>query len=239
MHISDDQIPRLRTAMQSHEWFAGCSDEFQLAMVTLGHSRCLTDGESLYKAGEVASGFWCVISGRVRLNQPNGDKNSVFLEYVPYDWVGELSLIDEQPVTLNALAVGETSVVEIKREVLLAWLDEHPKYWRDFGRLNCRRNRYGGLMLHHATNLVLQERVLQRLYLISASYGMRSNLACRIHSSQEELASMVGASRPSVSIALGKLVKQGFIELRYGEIYLLKPTEPPRNWEALKNESLV
>ena len=227
MHISDDQIPRLRTAMQSNEWFAGCSDDFQLAMVTLGHSRCLMDGESLFSAGEVASGFWCVISGRVRLNQPNGDKNSVFLEYTPYDWAGELSLIDEQPVTLNALAVGETSVVEIKREVLLTWLDEHPKYWRDFGRLVCRRFRYGGLMLHHATNLALQERVLQRLYLISASYGMRSNLICRIHSSQEELASMVGASRPSVSTALGKLAERGFIELRYGEIYLLKPLEPP------------
>lgn len=232
MHIDTDQILRLRRAMQSNEWFASCSEELQIAMLTLGQSRSLADGELLFAAGEVASGFWCVLAGRVRLNHPSADKDSVLLDYTPYDWTGELTLIDDLPDGVNAIAVGETSVVEIKRKVLLDWLAEHPVYWRDFGRLICRRFRYGALMLHHATSLALQERIMQRLYLISAAYGMRSRLTSRIDCSHEELASMIGASRPGVSAALSQLAVKGMVALRYNEIHLLKPQEPPRNWDA-------
>jgi CRP/FNR family transcriptional regulator, cyclic AMP receptor protein len=232
MRITTDQLPRLRVAMQSNEWFKHCSDDFQSALLSMAQVRYLADGEVLTGSGDVASGMWCVLAGRVRLMQPAQGKPQLLRDYSPYDWMGEVTLIDDQPSGLCTEALGKTTLIEIERAVLLQWLQVHPVHWRDIARLVSVRLRYGSLMFNHATHLGLKERLLQRLYLISAAYGMGKNLTHRIRYSQQELADMLGVSRPCVSTELGKLVAQGIIELRYNEIHLLKPQEPSTNWGA-------
>ena len=188
----------------------------------MGQIRHLVDGEVLKAAGETASGLWCVLAGRGRLHHTVSGKSQLVRDYMPYDWMGEVSLIDDRPSSLSMTAFGETTLMQIDRDALLQWLAESPVHWRDFARLISFRFRYGSIMFNQATNLGLKERLLQRLYLISAGYGMGSHLARRIRHSQQELADMLGVSRPCISIELGKLAAQGILELRYGEIHLLK-----------------
>ena len=225
MQISTAHLPRLRIAMQSNEWFKHCSEEFQSTLVSMGQIRKLRDGEVLKEEGKTASGLWCVLAGRGRVHHTVGNKTQLVRDYMPYDWMGEVSLIDNVPSSLSTTAFGETTLMEIDRDVLLQWLEEYPVYWRDFARLVSFRFRYGSAMFNQATHLGLKERLLQRLYLIGAGYGMGSHLARRIRYSQQELADMLGVSRPCISIELGKLAEQGILELRYGEIYLLKLQE--------------
>jgi CRP/FNR family transcriptional regulator, cyclic AMP receptor protein len=235
MQITADQLPRLRVAMQTNEWFKHCSDDFQSALLSMGRIRYLADGEVLTKAADIASGMWCVLAGRVRLLQPTPGKTQLLRDYSSYDWMGEVTLIDDLPSGLCTTAIGQTTLMEIERAVLLRWLQAHPIYWRDIARLVSLRLRYGSLMFDHATNLGLGDRLLQRLYLISAGYGMATNLVHRIRYSQQELADMLGVSRPCISTELRKLVDEGKIELRYSEIYLLKPQEPAHNWAVTEN----
>jgi CRP/FNR family transcriptional regulator, cyclic AMP receptor protein len=230
MQITADQLPRLRVAMQSNEWFKHCSDDFQAALVSMGQIRHLKDGEVLTGNAEVTSGMWCVLAGRVRLLQVSQHKTQLIRDYTPYDWMGEVSLIDDLPNGMRTMAVDKTTLMEIDRVTLLRWLEAHPVYWRDFARLVSFRIRYGFLMFNHAMNLSLKERLLQRLHLISTAYGMGTHMVRRIRYSQRELADMLGVSRPCISTELGKLVEEGMIELRYSEIYLLKPQEPKHSW---------
>ncbi len=223
MLITKAQLPRLRPALQSNEWFAQCSEGFQTGVIELAEVKHLGHGEIICNERNVPDGMFCVLSGRVRIHDASTIRKVLLVDYASYEWFGELPLIDEAPCKLIVTALGETSLMHVSREVLAQWLDQNPIYWREFARLVCRRFRYGVRMLLHSTALSLEHQILQRLYLISTGYGMRSTPSRRIHHSQEELASMLGASRPSVTSALNKLAKQGLVELRYGEIYLLKP----------------
>ena len=121
--------------MQSNEWFKHCSDEFQSTLVSMGQIRHLRDGEVLKEEGKTASGLWCVLAGRGRVHHTVGNKTQLVRDYMPYDWMGEVSLIDNVPSSLSMAAFGETTLMEIDRDALLQWLEECPIYWRDFARL--------------------------------------------------------------------------------------------------------
>lgn len=222
MSITKAQLPRLIPALQSNEWFAQCCEDFQTSLIELAEIKQLGHGEVLFSEHKVPDGIFCILSGRVRNYHVDASRTLLLRDYASYEWIGELPLIDESPYKGIATALGETSLMHISREVLVHWLDETPIYWRDFARLVCHRFRYSVRMLLHATALSLEDRILQRLYLISTGYGMCSTPSSRIHHSQEELANMLGASRSSVTSALSKLAQQGLVELRYGEIHLLK-----------------
>lgn len=226
MLITKGQLPRLRTALQSNEWFAQCSKGFQTSVIDLAEVTHLRNGEVICNETHVPDGMFCILSGRVRIHDVSTSRKVLLMDHASYEWFGELPLIDELPCKLIATALGETSLMHISRQVLVQWLDQHPIYWREFARLACRRFRYGVRMLLHSTALSLEDNIMQRLHLISTGYGMRSTPSSRIQHSQEDLASMLGASRPCVTSALNKLAKQGLVELRYGEIYLLQPRSP-------------
>ncbi|MDB5965273.1 MAG: crp8 [Polaromonas sp.] len=215
--------------MHSNGWFASCGEVLQQALIELADVRTLADGDVLQDSQRPNEGLCCILSGGVRLHHGSADKRTLLRDCACYEWFGERALIDDVPDDVVATAIGETSIAVISAESITAWLDEHPAHWRDIARLVSRRLRYGTLMLLHATALPLEDRIMQRLFLISASYGMRDPPSSRVRCSQEDLASMVGASRPSVTSALNRLAKRGLLKLRYGEIHLLEPRPRPRS----------
>lgn len=225
MPPSDPVPPGLHAALSSDEWFSNCDPTLQAELLRLARMRPLTAGESLFARGGEADGLCCVIAGALRIGALDAQGDSTLLAWLePYQWFGEISLIDGRPRTHDAVADGPAQVLVVPREPLLAWLDAHPAMWRELARLACRKLRVLFVAVEELAQLPLDERVWRRLQLVAMGYGSRDAPRRRIRLSQEVLAQMLGVSRQSINKALKALEAGGRLRLHYGEIELLVPS---------------
>ena len=228
MPASTPVPPGLHAALASDEWFSHCAPTLRDELLRLGRMRQLAAGESLFARGGEAEGLCCVVAGALRIGALNADGDSTLLAYLePYQWFGEISLIDGRPRTHDAVADGPTQVLVVPRPALLAWLDAHPAMWRELARLACRKLRVLFVAVEELAQLPLEERVWRRLQLVARGYGSRDAPRRRIRLSQEVLAQMLGVSRQIINKALKALESGGRLRLHYGEIELLAPSESP------------
>ena len=214
--------PGLHAALASDEWFGRCDPALRDELLRLGRMRKLATGESLFARGGEAEGLCCVVAGALRIGALNAEGDSALLAYLePYQWFGEISLIDGRPRTHDAVADTPSQVLVVPREALLAWLDQHPVMWRELGKLACRKLRVVFIAIEELAQLPLEERVWRRLQLVAQGYGSRDAPRRRIRLAQEVLAQMLGVSRQSINKALKALEAGGRLRLHYGEIELL------------------
>lgn len=228
MPASTPVPPGLHAALASDEWFSACEAGLQSELLRLARMRHLAHGESLFARGGEADGLCCVVAGALRIGALNADGDTALLAYLePYQWFGEISLIDGRPRTHDAVADAPSQVLVVPREALLAWLEQHPVMWRELGKLACRKLRVVFVAIEELAQLPLEERVWRRLQLVAQGYGSRDAPRRRIRLAQEVLAQMLGVSRQSINKALKTLEASGRLRLHYGEIELLTPSENP------------
>lgn len=193
------------------------------ALLANGLLRRLDGGASLFERGAQAEGLCCVVAGALSIGSLRSDGRVLMLAHLePYQWFGEISLIDGLPRTHDAVADGPTSVLVVAHEGLLGWLAREPAMWRELARLACSKLRTTFDALEDLSQLPLEQRLSRRLWLLAQGYGARSDAPRRrIQLAQEQVAQMLGVSRQSINKALHALELRGWIRVRYGEIELL------------------
>jgi len=215
--------PQLQQALRSDAWFDGAPAVLQDMLLTRGRLIELAHGERLFGRGDEAEGLCCVTAGALRVGSLQADGTESLLAYVvPYQWFGEISLIDGQPRTHDALADGETTVLVVAHAVLQDWLHAHPAHWQHVAQLACMKLRLLFTVLEDIAHLPIEARLAKRLWMVAHGYGARSGEPRRqIRLPQEQLALMMGVTRQSVNKALRALEARGWLSLRYGAIELL------------------
>jgi CRP/FNR family cyclic AMP-dependent transcriptional regulator len=221
-HRSDITPASLLSALQSHLWFASCPPAFQMALIERARVRQIKAGDTLFARGEVQDGLYCVVAGALMLGSTNPiDGTQRLTLYVePYQWIGEVALIDRLPRDQSAVADVDTTVLMISRANIEAWLVEHPENWRDLARLACGKLR---LMLGAAedrASLPFEQLLARRLLFTATQFGQTTQtvLRRRLRLPQEYLAKMLGVSRQTVNKALRVLERDGVLVLHYAEI---------------------
>lgn len=212
-------------ALRSHVWFASCSAAFQEALVERSRVVHLRGGERLFSRGDDDEALCCVLSGALKLGSfnPQDDTHLLSLYVEPYQWFGEIALIDQLPRSQDAVADGASSVLVVSRSALEPWLDRHPEYWRDVARLACLKLRVLVVMMEDNATLGLEQKLARRLLMTSTNFAMNHPMSFKRHLRlpQEYLARMMGVSRQTINRALKQLAEQGLIALRYADIELL------------------
>jgi CRP/FNR family transcriptional regulator, cyclic AMP receptor protein len=215
----------LLPALRSHLWFASCSLPLQMALVERSRVVSLKPGERLFSRGESDEALCCVLSGALKLGTFNTETDTQVLSmYVePYQWFGEIALIDHLPRSQDAVADANSTVLVASRSVLEPWLNEHPHYWRELARLVCLKMRMLVVLVEDNASLPLDQQLVRRLLMSSTNFGMNYPMSFKRHLRlpQEYLARMMGVSRQTINRALKTLAEQGIIMVRYADIELL------------------
>ena len=84
-------------------------------LASVGRRRPVTEGELLYRAGDAMYDFYVVAGGRVAIV----DGERVLGVHLEGGFLGELSLITEEPAYLTAAALEPGEVIAVKRDALL------------------------------------------------------------------------------------------------------------------------
>ncbi len=209
--------------LRAGRWFAELEPALQQALLGAARVRALVPGEVLFARGDPPSGMFAVVEGALRVTAVTAAGREVVLTRMePPAWFGELAVFDEQPRTHDAIADGATVVVHVPQAALHALLAHEPRWWRALGVLAAGKLRLTFAAMEDAATLPVGARLARRLVLLAEGHGEHVGHRRRVVTvSQEQLASMLGASRQTVNAALKEWESRGVLRVTYGQIELI------------------
>jgi CRP-like cAMP-binding protein len=189
-------------------------------------------GEVVVREGDPSDSLHLVEAGRlaVRVDTPTGD--TAMLGVIgPGDWFGELSLLGTgaHVRTATVVALESSTTRSLGTAAFAALRRQHPAVGELLLTLASRRIEELSARLVEAMYDGLDRRVYRRLVdLVSTYRPDGSGHPVMIPVTQEQLAELVGGTRPSVNQVLQRLAKEGVVELGRGRIVVHQPDDLAR-----------
>ena len=197
----------LREALRSTILFAGLDDEQLDHIAAAGEVYALQRNVVLCEEGAEPHEFYLVMAGRIAIAQESEDGRESLLALMgPGELFGELGFLDGQDRSAQARALEESKVLVVPYAELRLLYENHPTALWSAVQLLARRLRATDRALSDTVFLDVMGRTAKRLLDMAGD-----NDEFEMPLTQEELASMVGASRERVNKAIHAFVRLGWI----------------------------
>jgi CRP-like cAMP-binding protein len=206
------------TVLKRCAWFGDCSPESRKAIVEGAHIRVLKRGTVLSRRGDSISELAMVIDGvlEVSVTAQTGKRRVVrYLE--PGQMMNLIPFIDEQGAIHDAAAHTDLVLLLIGRTLFAKVTAMEPELVHRLLRLLCLRSRMLYNDVADISFMTLRQRCASALLQLVGPYGEagEEGVSISLKLSQEELADMVGCSRPMINRELKQLEEDGAIRTTY------------------------
>lgn len=179
-------------------------------------------GEAIVEQGKKSDALSIILTGRARVMSTDDRGREVILATMsPGDYVGEMSLIDDEPHSATVRAEIQTDVLILGRLQFARCLPENSSMAYAVMKGLVHRLRHADRKIESLALMDVYGRVARAL-LESAEEDGEGNTVIRDKISRQDLAKMVGASREMVSRVMKDLEDRGFIETRGDNSLLVK-----------------
>lgn len=203
------------------------------------HERTYAKNSIIAFADQAGDALYVVLSGQVKLVLTAEDGREVILSTRNKgDFFGDLSLIDDEPLDANAVAMEDSTLLVLRRDDFQRCLEEIPQMGIGLLRALCKRLRQADTKIGSLVLLDVPGRVAALLIEL-ADQNDGVTIAQRV--THHLIAQMVGASRETVSRTMSDLVGQGLIEVtrRNFTIHNRREGEPvPRDLIEVSHRTL-
>lgn len=182
-------------------------------------------GEYIFFEGESGDKFFIIKDGQVKLTKmiKNGDEQILNI-FSSNDIIAEIVAFDKGNYPASAITMTDTTVIVFDQSELESLILKHPsigiKLLREMsGRLRRAQKNVRDLALKDSS-----ARVAGLLIFLSEKYGKKKNdnVVLDISLTQQELASMIGSSRETVSRVLGQFESEDLIKTSRKKIIIYK-----------------
>lgn len=209
--------------LRSGRWFAQLPEPMQDALVAPANVRVLRAGEVLFSRGDPPTGLFAIVEGELRVGTVSAaGKEQLLILLSPPTWFGEISVLDGQPRTHDAIAEGDATVLQVPQPALDTLFEREPRFWRHIGLLVAAKLRLAFEAIEDVALLPLGMRVARRLVQMALIYGeLPGQSRRRLDVSQDLLALMLSTSRQTVNQILKELESNGIIQLARGAVEIL------------------
>ena len=171
-------------------------------------------GEAIVEQGKKSNALSIILTGRARVVTTDSRGREVILATMhPGDYVGEMSLIDDEPHSATVSAEIQTDILLLGRQEFASCLPENSSMTYAVLKGLVQRLRHADRKIESLALMDVYGRVARAL-LESAAGDSAGNTVIRDKVSRQDLAKMVGASREMVSRVMKDLEERGFIETR-------------------------
>lgn len=172
-----------------------------------------TQGDSLY----------IIEKGRVKVVLCGESGREVILTiFRPGDFFGEMSLLDGQPRSANVMALEEACVLVLSREDFVRHMEDNAPTALNILKEMSIRLRRADEIIGNLALLDVYGRVARVLIDLAGKEGETSDegIIIRERPTQQDLASMIGTSRETVSRVLSEFQRRGFLSMQGKTIML-------------------
>lgn len=179
-------------------------------------------GEVLVEQGQKSNALAILLTGRARVMSADSRGREVILATLgPGDYIGEMSIIDNEPHSATVRAEVQTDVLLLGRADFARCLAENASMSLVVMRGLVKRLRHADRKIESLALLDVYGRVAHAL-LEFAVQDVQGQWIIREKISRQDLAKMVGASREMVSRVMKDLEERAFIQTLPNGVTLLK-----------------
>jgi len=217
------QSNEIRQILGQNPWFASLPEPLADKLLEKGKLKVLHNQQILHQKNDLADGFYCVLSGRIRISNFTVEGKELVLTWIqPGNWFGEISMIDGQPRTHDAHAEESTTVLKVPKPAFEQLFKDHLDGSQHIMRLLCQRVRATFSLIDETGCLSLKGQLCKRLSLLHKGLEEQQNtMKAELTISQDALAQLIHSSRQTVNKILQGLQKENVIALKYGKIAIL------------------
>jgi CRP-like cAMP-binding protein len=170
-------------------------------------------GDNIVEQGKKSNALFIMLTGRARVISGDGRGREVILAILqPGDYIGEMSLIDNEPHSATVQAEIQTDVLELARVDFARCLPENTSMAYAVMKGLVQRLRHADRQIQSLALMDVYGRVARAL-LETATPQADGTRLIRSKVSRSDIAKMVGASREMVSRVMKDLEQRGFIEV--------------------------
>jgi len=168
-------------------------------------------GEIVVEQGKKSNALYIILTGRARvMNSDSRGREVILATLKPGDYIGEMSLIDDEPHSATVRTDIQTDVLLLGREAFSRCLPENSSMAYNIMRGLVKRLRHADRKIESLALMDVYGRVARSLLEFAVEDG-QGNLKVREKISRQDLAKMVGASREMVSRVMKDLEERGFV----------------------------
>lgn len=197
-----------------------------IAHAAYGKPRVFAPGERLYTQGDVGTTFFFIKSGVVQVSIFRDDGTEIVLESMGRDTVcGEAAAIDGLPRFSTAVAVVATETIVFDVASLPELVKKDPGFGVDLMRVISLKQRVLAVRLEHFASRDPEDRIIELLLRLAdmfADSGPDGRLI-RTYLTHEQIASLTGTTRVTVTRTLQRLKERGVLDTNDGYLLLREP----------------
>ena len=179
---------------------------------------------TIFHTDDVGSQLYIIVRGVVKIFIPSPEGREVVLAIQRSgDLFGEMSLLDNEPRSASAVTMEESEMVSLSRADFQEVLEGHPEACRAILTVLVGRLRQTNQSVQDAYLLDVPGRLARRLLLLVRDHGVpvENGVEIGLKVSQQDLASMIGASRVAVNKQLQAWRQEGIVEVRRQRVTIL------------------
>ena len=192
--------------------FSRLTDAQAQALGDAVHKRRFKRGEPLVLQGQKSDALFLLLTGRARVSASDTRGREVILATLsPGDYLGEMSLVDNEPHSASVHALVQTDVLELGRAEFVRCLSENASMALVLMRGLVRRLSQADRKIESLALLDVYGRVAHALLDLAETDAQGQQLI-REKVSRQDMAKTIGASREMVSRVMKDLEARGFIE---------------------------
>jgi CRP/FNR family cyclic AMP-dependent transcriptional regulator len=194
--------------------FADLADEDIRELMAVARRRIFRSGEVIFHRDDPGQVLYVIKEGKVKISliSPEGQEISLVV-FGKGECFGEFAILDGLPRSADAIALERVECYTLQRSDFHKTIMKNPKIAIQVMEVLSRRLRTTDQMVENLIFLDVYGRVAKKLLELADSHGSKVDDGIRIEVrlTQQELASMVGASRESVNKVMGYFTDKNFI----------------------------
>ena len=212
-------------------FFADLTDEAIRELMSVARRRTFRAGEVIFHRDDPGQVLYVIKEGKVKicLISPDGQEISLVV-FGKGECFGELAMFGNLPRSADAITLEKVECYTLQRSDFHNAIMKNPKIAIQVLEELARRLRNTDQMVEDLIFLDVYGRVAKKLLELADSHGVKVDDGVRIEVrlTQQDLASMVGASRESVNKVMGYFADKNYISTDKHRITLHRTAELKR-----------
>ncbi|MGZ5876621.1 MAG: Crp/Fnr family transcriptional regulator [Bradyrhizobium sp.] len=207
--------------LRKHPYFCDLDPEAFDQLCRYAKHSTLKRGTTIVSKGDPGNSLIAVISGTVKISVSSVDGRSAILNLIgPGEIFGEMSVLDGQPRSADAIANTNCEIFTIDRREFLPFVRSQPALAMKFIELLCARLRWTSDQVEQVILQNLPGRLASALIRLTEKHKQEPK-GRTIAITQQEISEMVGMTRESINKQLRAWAARDWVRLEHGAIVVL------------------
>lgn len=196
--------------------FSSLKEKELMEISRFTYEKKVKKGSVIFYQGEQGSTLYLIAKGRVKVVLTGESGKELVLAILKKgDFLGEMSIIEDEVRSATAIAVEPTTFLTIEKENFINFLMNNPKTMLGVLRELSKRLRNADEKIGELAFQNVYERVISYLNALAKTRGVKEKEGIFINElpTKREIADFIGTTRESVSRVLNDLHRKGYISL--------------------------